>query len=107
MNKKLVGHLCLTEPKEFTNHFECAAWWERVLVDAGEYPVYEYESKGLYYVSMQGTIVEDYFQSLWCGSRVGSTYDTEKHAGKHAAARTSFYRWSAPEEFRPLEDHHD
>lgn len=105
MNKKLVGHLCLKEPKEFVNHFECAAWWERVLVESGEHPVYEYDGQpGIYYVSISGVIQEDYFPTLWGGVRVGKPYDTKKHAGKHAQARTSFRSYSPPEEFRPLEE---
>jgi hypothetical protein len=34
-----------------------------------------------------GTIVSDYFQSLWCGNRIGSAYDTEQNKGKPAEWR--------------------
>lgn len=86
-----IGTYHLKEDKVFRNEYECAAWYEDVLVKAGFYPVevYDYyvESDGEIsghcrgvYVDMPGTVVSDYFGGEYCGTLIGE-YDSFKHAG--------------------------
>jgi hypothetical protein len=66
--------------------YECAAWWQDVLVAAGDYPVTLYKdatSNSLrFFVKLPGTIVADNFQSLWGGVPIGDAYNTGQNAGK-------------------------
>jgi len=96
--KKQIGWFHLKEDTEFDNTYECAAWYERVLVKAGKYPVvvYDYREKeredgvevdghiGSAYVIMDGTITSDYFGAMFCGVPVG-TYDNKQNAGKESS----------------------
>lgn len=89
-----VGWVTLDADKVFTNcSYECAAWSEDVLVKAGRYPVRIYGlrfmddgridySNGGVYITLPGTIVSDYFPTLYCGVPVGGEYDTKKNAGR-------------------------
>ena len=91
-----IGWFNLKEDKVFTdNGYECAAWHQDVLVKAGKYPVEVYdlawEKDGRIsfrchgvYTMMHGTIVSDYFQSMYCGVPIGKPYDSTKNAGKEA-----------------------
>lgn len=98
--KQQIGWYNLKEDKMFTNTFECAAWYENVMVKAGRYPVevYDYriqkhdnpkynnEVKGHIdgvYVHMDGTIVSDEFGARFFGVPVGN-YDNYKNAGQKA-----------------------
>lgn len=96
MNEKTqIGLFHLKEDKEFTNTFEFAAWYEKVLVPAGTYPMNVYGLKfndrtegrevdghiGGGYIDMEGTIVSDYFAAHYFGVPV-SDYDEFKNAGK-------------------------
>lgn len=40
--KVRVGTLKVTEPREVTEYYECAAWHKTVRCEPGEYPVYAY-----------------------------------------------------------------
>lgn len=95
-----IGWVTLNADKVFTNNsYECAAWSEDVLVKAGRYPVEVYglrfyedgkldwENGGVY-ITLPGTIVSDYFPTLYCGVPVGGEYDSKKNAG-----RTSEYHY--------------
>lgn len=101
MNKQ-IGWYHLKEDKIFTNEFETAAWYERVKVPAGKYPmeVSDYRVKhytddrrrryngcidghcGGVYVHMDGVIVSDNFQSLFFGMPIGEPYNSAKNEGK-------------------------
>lgn len=86
-----IGTYQLKEDKVFRNEYECAAWYEDVLVKAGTYPVEVYDyyvendgeigghCRGVY-VDMPGTVVSDYFGGEYCGTPIGE-YDSLKHAG--------------------------
>jgi hypothetical protein len=77
------------------NHFECAAWYEKILLRPGVYPLAgvinsEGEIEGVHihsgiWFKVPGVIQSDYFASR-LGSAIGS-YDTKKHAGKPATWR--------------------
>lgn len=108
MSKTQIGWFVLKEDKEFYNEFETAAWFEKVLVKAGRYPVEAYDVEfysngkmgshiGGAYVQMEGTIISDNFQSLFCGVPIGSTYDGTKNAGKPAHHSDFWYLYSVAE----------
>lgn len=102
--EKQIGWFHLNEDKVFQNTYECAAWYENVLVPKGDYPlmVYDYcEEKRkdgstelgyrcYYHVPMDGTITGDYFGSLFCGVPIG-TYDGSQNVGK-ASSHSMFCR---------------
>ena len=111
-NATQIGWYNLKEDKEFCNRgFECAAWYENILVKAGKYPVEVYdfrirereEGKEIEshingaYVSMEGTIVSDYFGSMFCGVPVG-TYDGDKNAGQKGFYSPFLYLYSLADE---------
>lgn len=102
--KKQIGWYNLKEDKVFYNTFECAAWYEEVMVPAGKYPIdvidYKVEKDGkIYgyidsaYVTMEGTILSDEFGSRFCGVPVG-TYDNKKNAGKKSSHTMHVYLYS-------------
>ena len=78
--EKQIGWFHLKEDKVFQNTYECAAWYENILVPKGDYPlmVYDYREEKrkdgstelgyrcYYHVPMDGTITGDYFGSLFC-----------------------------------------
>ena len=93
-----IGWYNLKEDKVFRNTYECAAWYEDVLVKSGKYPVLVYDLRVLKhdapkyngrikghidatYVRMDGTIVSDEFGARFCGVPVGD-YDNYKNTGK-------------------------
>jgi len=83
----LCGSYRVSERTEFLNNgYECAAWWTKISVEAGDYPVHGYlQGSSLHlYASLEGVIVEDNFQSLWGGVAFGQPYDQRQNAGKPA-----------------------
>lgn len=92
--KKRIGTYHLKEDKVFRNTFECAAWYEDVLVKAGDYPIYVLDCKTLEdgeirsypvdgaYVEMEGAVKSDYFGGQFCGKPIGGDYDSTQNAGK-------------------------
>lgn len=110
---KQIGWFNLKEDKVFTNYFECAAWYENVLVKAGRYPVVvsdyrereSVEGNGRIkidgyihsvYVSLPGTITSDDFTSLFCGVPI-SDYDTTKNKGKEGRHVLGAYMYNVAE----------
>lgn len=113
MNRQ-IGWYHLKEDKIFTNEFETAAWYERVKVPAGKYPItvcdyrvrhFDDEPRkrfngevdghiGGVYVTMDGVIVSDNFQSLFFGSPIGEPYNSAKNAGKPARHNMFAYMYS-------------
>lgn len=99
MNERIqIGWYTLKADKIFRNTYECAAWYEDVLVKAGKYPVFVYDFRvldhqdpifngrieghiGGTYTHMDGTVVSDDFGARFFGVPVGS-YDSTKNAGK-------------------------
>lgn len=96
MNKQ-IGWFYLKEDTEFTNTYECAAWYENVLVKAGRYPmeVPDYRTSDspegkkvhghidMIGVKLPGVITSDEFGSRFCGVPVGG-YDNHKNSGKES-----------------------
>ena len=106
-NTKQIGWFNLKEDREFTNLYECAAWYENVMVKAGRYPVVVHDYRirdvddgkevdgfiGSAYTSLPGIITSDYFGSLFCGVPVG-TYDGSQNAGKKSQYTMHSYLYS-------------
>ena len=113
MNKQ-IGWYYLKEDKVFCdNGYECAAWYENIAVKAGRYPItvvdyrvmhFDDERRakfngqidghiGSAYVTFNGTIVSDYFGSMFCGVPVG-TYDCEKNKGQPSRYTMHIYLYS-------------
>lgn len=108
MNKATqIGWFTLKEDKIFRNSFECAAWYEDVLVKAGRYPVLVYDLRvsksddpvlngvikghiGMTYTHMDGTTVSDEFGARFCGVPIGS-YDNRKNADKPSSHSMATY----------------
>ena len=93
-----IGWYNLKEDMIFRNTYECAAWYEDVLVKAGKYPVMVYDFRvlkrdnpdfnsridghiGCTYTCMSGKITSDEFGARFCGVPVGD-YDNSKNTGK-------------------------
>ena len=97
MKKKQIGWFILHEDMEFTNTYECAAWYENVLVKAGRYPmeVPDYKTKDTEWgkevsgyidmisVHLPGIITSDEFGARFCGVPFGA-YDNYKNKGKES-----------------------
>lgn len=92
MNKQ-IGWFILKEDTEYCDRgYECAAWYENILVKAGRYPIeapkYREREDGRIEahvssasIPLDGTITSDYFGTLYFGMPVG-IYDEEKNKGK-------------------------
>lgn len=84
---KVVGKMRLNKPETYTRQFECAAWYEtseaKVGVVVDLVLVEEHLSSHDIYLEaiIPANITSDYFQSLWCGSPIGGSYDTNKNVG--------------------------
>ena len=93
--KMLIGYYTIPEDTEMENRgFECAAWYERIAVKAGKYPImssgYAYHERDRRYlpeladrsisIEIPGTVVSDDFGARFCGVPVGG-YDSAKNAG--------------------------
>jgi hypothetical protein len=89
MKVEQIGWYVQPEPIEYTNHYETAAWWQTVLVPAGEYPLMgEIEGSQVRHVhvsGLNGTITGDWFPALFGGVAVGGT-KRDKDKGKPGTA---------------------
>ena len=95
---KQIGWFILHEDTEFTNTYECAAWYENVLVKAGRYPIevpdYKIEDTkwgkevsghiDMIGVYLPGIITSDEFGARFYGIPLGS-YDNYKNKGKESS----------------------
>ena len=68
MNKQTVGYIILSEPIIITKRFEVAAWWQKIEVPAGRYPV-TYDKNGAGFVSclVEGIVTDEYMAPLFGG----------------------------------------
>lgn len=107
MGKVQVGWLKLAEDKVFTDAgYECAAWWQKVAVKAGKYPMFIESNKiwsncmvdgtARVMAELPGTVTSDYFGSMFCGVPVG-TYDSTKNTGKESSYWWDMYVFSFAE----------
>lgn len=84
----VVGKVQVNKPAERDDRgFECAAWWEKSVSATGMFDVvlvrdYHNRDRFFFTASLPATVVEDNFQSLFCGNRIGDAYDTKKNAGR-------------------------
>lgn len=99
-----IGLAKVLEPTEMVNsNFECAAWYERLLVPAGEYPIntakfnkriingVERECIDWYNsISYTGTVLSDDFGARFCGVPL-SNYDNQKNTGKQTEYHPHMY----------------
>lgn len=109
-----IGWYTLKEDQTFFNTFECAAWYEEVLVKAGRYPVMVLDFRVLQhadpkfdkrltghidgtYIPMPGTIVSDEFGTRYFGVPIGN-YDNTKHAGQPAMHKMFAYMYEVAED---------
>ena len=89
-----VGAATLDEDTIFTDtSFECAAWYRKVMVRAGEFPIVTDPDSysGNRRIVLVGTIEEDYFQSLNHGMPIGHDYDRLCNYGKLADLSLNTY----------------
>lgn len=96
--EEVIGEFIVPEDFEHTKRdYECAAWSETILVMKGSYPLYGIvtdnqvdDFPGVWTI-FNGVVVKDYFQSLYCGMRVGEPYNIFKNAGQQSMHRVSTY----------------
>lgn len=114
MATKQIGWFTLKEDKVFCdNGYECAAWYENILVPAGKYPInvvdytvmhFDDERRKRYngrvkghidsaYITMDGTIVSDDFGSRFYGMPIGD-YDIYQNKGKPSRYTMQMYLYS-------------
>lgn len=93
-----------TDMDYINNGFECAAWFEKIHIKAGKYPIVVYaidfDTEGKMhssidsgYICYEGEIICDDFQSRFCGTPIGS-YDGNQNKGKKTEASESVYLYS-------------
>lgn len=107
MKKTIIGYFDLKASRVFRNTFSYAAWYEDVDVPAGQYPIELLDMKvredgreefnrevesyiNGAYISMDGTIVSDYFAGHYFGVPI-SDYDTNQNAGKSDSHHSMVY----------------
>ena len=101
MATKQIGWFTLKEDREYIdNGYECAAWYEKILVRAGKYPMEVVDYKEINgsidghtrsaFIRMHGTIVCDDFGSRLCGVPVGE-YDIYQNKGKQSKYNSRVY----------------
>jgi hypothetical protein len=70
--RRKIGVFRLTEPKEYTNLYETAAWYQRILVEPGDYDVIlDATQYPWVLVSLPGIVTKSDFTSLWGGVAFG------------------------------------
>lgn len=104
-----IGWYTLKADRVFRNTYECAAWYEDVLVKAGKYPMFVYGFRvlehqdprfdrkiegyiGGTYTHLDGTVVSDEFGARFFGVPVGN-YDNSKNAGKPSSHSMMVYMY--------------
>lgn len=89
--KTIIGKLILKESEVFTNTFEVACWYEKVLVPAGEYDIEYCTDRRMYYITLHGTIVEAHFPSLLGGVAISSNNNDKDKIGKETSVHKMHY----------------
>lgn len=116
MNYKPVVIGTVTVPAGLTRDksYECAAWYTKVALTPGTYPLTALiETYGQYsgvkpeligteriawiVFTIPGVIVADNFQSLYCGTPIGKTYDQHQNAGKPSEWSAQLYGYQVAE----------
>ena len=107
-----IGVIVLDNDTEMTNaNFETAAWWEKLLIPAGEYEImaefedYNKNKVKNAYVTYEGTVIADYFGALFFGNPVG-TYDNYKNKGNHSSYSTFMYGFMLGESVEQDPEHY-
>jgi len=117
--KTQIGWYVLEKDTEFTNTFECAAWYENVMCKAGRYPLYVYDyglrngAEGqqvtgyidMAYADIPGIITSDDFGARYFGVPVGE-YDTEQHKGNESNHVCYQYLYAVADEIMNPESIH-
>ena len=106
MSKTQIGWIVIREPRIVHKaDFECAAWWEDIMIEPGKYPIYVHDMKiwkngeigcRSAFASIPGRIVMDYFGSMFYGVPVG-TYDNTKNSGNPADYLMNWYMFMLAE----------
>jgi len=82
--RRKIGVFRLSESKEFTTHYETAAWYQKVLVEAGDYDAFLLtDGYPWVVVRLTGTVTSSYFPTLWGGVVVGNR-GIDERVGKTA-----------------------
>lgn len=100
MKKELLGYLIIKEPQEFTESFECAAWYRRVVVQPGKYEVYAdylgYDRPYYAVAKLPGVVTASNFSSYFGGVMVGKgKFDEE--VGQYACYVWQTYAYNFAE----------
>jgi hypothetical protein len=96
-NKRFqIGWYNVPEDKEYTDrNYECAGWFQTIMVKSGKYPVYayeyEYNEKDRKYTNelkndtpaivLSGTVTNADFGARYCGMPIGDS-KSDKYVGK-------------------------
>ena len=81
-----------------SRNFQTASWWEKLELDEGEYE-FKVDRPGgyMYWASVPGTIIEDYFASSFGGASVQS-YDRKKNEGRRSTYSVFRYDYQLKDE---------
>lgn len=88
--RRKIGVFKVFEAKEFTNHYETAAWYMNVLVQPGDYDAFLLTDRYPWVVvSLPGIVTKSFFPTLWGGVMVGNRGIDEK-VGQEATHSMQF-----------------
>lgn len=105
--KKQIGWYIVKKSATYTNLYECAAWYEDILVEPDRYElfadIYRVGDNGEIdcransaYASIPGTVIRDNFGARYFGMPIGE-YDCKKNVGKPSAHTVMPYLFSIAE----------
>ena len=89
---KIKGRtLVIEEGEKVRRHFECAAWWQEIELEGGEYPIRDIPRRGYHgqvYATVPGRIVRQYFPSQFGGVTYGNK-------GVEELDESTVYNWQS------------
>lgn len=93
----------LTEPTEFTRHYETAAWWTKIMVPAGDYEA-RTQAIGFHpttldkaywvLVTLPGVVTDEYMPSLYGGVPLPGSDRGKERVGTAANASIQAYGYN-------------
>ena len=93
----------LTEPTEYTRHYETAAWWTKITVQPGDYearPIDQFnrdttlEHAKWVVVTMPGVVLDEYMPSLYGGVPIAGSDRGKERVGQETTHSLSPYAYA-------------
>lgn len=75
---ELIGYYIIKEPTKIDDPQEHAAWYRKIMIQSGEYPVFQRFCNGYRYISIKvnGIICSNYFGAYYYNDEVGQEFTT-------------------------------